>query len=54
MSGVLCHLNSLTDTTGHDDGWWFWSGLSSGFIYCYSGLNVGQIYPMSICLLDVK
>ena len=35
MSGVLCHLDSSNDTTGHDDGWWLWSVLSSGFIYCY-------------------
>ena len=23
VSGVLCHLDASTDTTGHDDGWWF-------------------------------
>ena len=23
VSGVLCHLYSSNDTTGHDDGWWF-------------------------------
>ena len=54
VSGVLCHLDSSTDTIGHDDGWWFWSVLSSGFIDCYFGPNVGQIYPVLICLLEVK
>ena len=38
----------------HDDGWWFWSALSSGFIDGYFGLNVGHIYEVLICLLDVK
>ena len=28
--------------------------LASGFIYDYVGLNVGHIYPVLICLLDVK
>ena len=37
---VLCHLDSSNDTTGHDDG--------------YRGLNVGEIYPMLMCLLDIK
>ena len=37
--GVLCYLDSSTDTTGHDDG--------------YLGLNVGHIYPVLICFLDV-
>ena len=32
VSGVLCHLDSSTDTTRHDDGGWFWSDLSFGFI----------------------
>ena len=32
VSGVFCHMDSSNDTTGHDDGWWFWSALSSGFI----------------------
>ena len=45
MSGVLCHLDSFNDTTSHDDGWWFWSALSSGLIDGYIGLNVGHIYP---------
>ena len=40
MSGVLCHLDSSNDTTGHDEG--------------YFGLNVVEIYPVFICLLDVK
>ena len=39
---MLCHLNLSTETTGHDDGWGFWSALSSGFIDGYSGLN-GEI-----------
>ena len=54
VSGVLCHLDSSNDTTGHDVGWWFWSALPSGFIDCYFGLNVRHIYPVLICLLDVK
>ena len=40
MPGVLCHLDSSNDTTGHDDG--------------YIGPNVGEIYPVLICLLAVK
>ena len=40
VSGVLCHLDSSNDTTGHDDG--------------YFGLNVGHIYPVLICFLDVQ
>ena len=32
VSGVLCHLDSSNDTTGHDDG--------------YFGLNVGHVYPV--------
>ena len=64
VSGVLCHLDSSNDTTTavidfemaivHCDGWWFWSALSSGFIDGYFGLTVGHIYPVSICLPDVK
>ena len=54
VSGVLCHLGSFNDTTGHDGGWWFWSALSSGFIDGYFGRNVGHIYPVLICFLDVK
>ena len=23
VSGVLCYMDSSTNTTGHDDGWWF-------------------------------
>ena len=40
VSGVLCHLDSSNYTTGHDDG--------------YFGLNVGHIYPVLICFLDVQ
>ena len=40
VSGVLCHLVSSNDTTGHDDG--------------YFGLNVGHIYSVLICFLDVQ
>ena len=40
VSGVLCHLDSSNDTTGHGDG--------------YFGLNVGHIYPVLICFLDVQ
>ena len=40
VSGVLCHLDSSIDTTGHDDG--------------YFGLNVGHINPVLICFLDVQ
>ena len=47
-------VDSSTDTTGHDDVSWFWSALSSGFIDGYFGLNIGHIYPVLICLLDVK
>ena len=54
VSGVLCPLYSPTSNTGHDDGWWFWSCLLSGFIDGYFGLNVGQIYPVLICVLGVK
>ena len=32
MYGVLCHLDSSNDITRHDDGWWLWSALSSGYI----------------------
>ena len=39
-SRVLCHMDSSTDTTGHDDG--------------YFGLNVWHVYPVLICSLDVK
>ena len=54
VSGVLCHLNSSTDSTGHGDGWWFWGALSSGVINGYFRLNVGHMYPVLICLLDDK
>ena len=37
---VLCHLDSSTDNTGHDDGDF--------------GLNVGHIYPVLICFLDIQ
>ena len=40
VSGVLCHLDSSNDTTGHDDG--------------YFGLNVGHIYLVLIFFLDVQ
>ena len=40
VSGVLCHLDSSSDTTGHDDG--------------YFGLNVGHIYLVLICFIDVQ
>ena len=40
VSGVLCHLDSSNNTTGHDDG--------------YFRLNVGHIYPVLICFLDVQ
>ena len=53
VSGVLCHLVSSTDTTRHDDDWWFWSALSFGFIDGYFGRYVGHIYSVLICLLDV-
>ena len=39
-SGVICHLNSSNATTGHEDG--------------YFGLNIGHIYPMLLCFLDVQ
>ena len=52
--GVLCHLDLSTDTTRHYDARWFGSVLSSGLIDGCFGLNVGEIYPMLICLLDVK
>ena len=54
VSGMFCHLESSTDTTGHNDCWWFCSALSSGFSDGYFGLNIEQIYPVLICLLDVK
>ena len=54
MSRVFCHLDSSADTTGYDDGLEFWSTLSSGFINGYFGPNVGHIYPVLICLLNVK
>ena len=38
VSGVLCHLDS---SYGHDDDGYF-------------GLNVGHIYPVLICFLDVQ
>ena len=40
VSGVLCHMDSSNYTTGHDDG--------------YFGLNVGHIYLVLICFLDVQ
>ena len=52
VSRLLCHLDSSTDTTSHDDGWWFWSTLSFGFLDGYFGLNVEHIYPVLICLPD--
>ena len=52
VSGVLCHLDLSTDTTRHDDDWWFCSVLSSGLIDGCFGLNVGEIYPvLSVCLM---
>ena len=54
VSGVLCHLDLLTDTTRHDDDWWLCSVLSSGLIDGCFGLNLRVIYPVLICLLDVK
>ena len=54
MSGVLCHLDSSNYTTRHDGGRWFLSALSSGLIDGFFGLNVGHMYPVLICLLDVK
>ena len=54
MSGVLCHLYLSTDTTRHDDDWWFCSVLTSGLIDGCFGLNVGELYPVLIYLLDVK
>ena len=54
VSRKLCHLDSSNYITGHDDGWWFWGALSSGFIDGYLGPNVGHIYPVLICFLDVK
>ena len=39
VSGVLCHLDSSNDTTGHDDS--------------YFVLNVEHIY-IYICFLDVQ
>ena len=48
MSGVLCHLDPSTyDTYMMMVGG---SGLNDG----YFGLNVGPIYPVLICLLDVR
>ena len=35
-------------------GWWFCRVLSSGLIDGCFGLNVGEIYPVLIWLLDVK
>ena len=54
VSGVLCHLYLSTDTTSHDDDWWFSSVLSFRVIDGFFGRNVGEIYPVLICLLDVK
>ena len=54
MSGMLCHLDLSTDTTRHDDNCWFCSVLLSGLIDGCFGLNVGDIYPVLISLLDDK
>ena len=54
VSGVLCHLDLSIHTTKHDDDWWFCSVLSSGLIDGFFGLNVREIYPVLIYLLDVK
>ena len=53
VSRVLSHMDSSTDTTGNDNGLWFWSDLLSGFIDCDLGLNVGQIYPVLRSVFDV-
>ena len=53
VSGVLCHLDLSTDTTRHDYDLWFCSVLSSGLIDGFFGLNVGEIYPVLICVLYV-
>ena len=53
VSEDLCHLDLSTDTTGHDADWLFWSVLLSGLIDGCFGLNVGEIYPVLICLLYV-
>ena len=54
VSGVFCHLDLSNYTTRHDDDWWFCSVLSSGRIDGCFRLNVGEIYPVLICLLDVN
>ena len=54
VSGVLCHLELSTVTTRHDDDWWFCSVLSSGLIDGFFKLHVREIYPVLICLIDVK
>ena len=40
VSEVLSHIDSSNGTTGHDD--------------AYLGLNVGHIYPVLICFLNVQ
>ena len=35
-----------------NEGWCVRGTLSPGFSDCYFGFNVGQIYPVLICLLD--
>ena len=54
VSGVFCHLDLSTDTTRHDDDSWLCSNLSSRLIDGRFELNVGEIYPVLICLLDGK
>ena len=53
VSGMLCHLDLSTDTTRHDYDLWFCCVLSSGLIDGFFGLNVGEIYPVLICVLYV-
>ena len=48
VSWVLCHMDSSTATMD------MMMVGGSGFIDCYCELNVGPIYPVLICLLDVK
>ena len=54
VSGVRCHMDLSTGTTRHYDELLFYSVLSSGLIDGCFGLNIGEIYPVLICLLDVK
>ena len=52
---VLTQPNVIKDESGViSKGWCVRDGLSPGFINFYFRLNVGQIYPVLICLLDVK